>query len=644
MPRSLNRRIFITAIALVVGVTIAEGVLFVLLPHASAFSSFLFILSAALLSANIGIFLDERIFQARSLSLTKEDERKRLEANLLQLNRELEESAKAQNSELARLNIELELQIAMHKQAEDIARRSEERFHNMADNIQEGITIIENGKLVYVNDRACEIFGDCPEDDLLQRLERFALPEEAERLKPLLETIISAGENATEQEFPPELQYWIERRDGSRRCVRERYSTSFSQEIRRIFVVTSDITERIQAVNNLEQVVGDRTRELSALLDISKKIASTLELEPLLNLILDQIQSIIPYSGAAIFTLEEEGLRVISSHIPSLPILNRPLYLPLESATIYLPVVLEKKVVIREDVHGETPFVLAYRDLNPGMASYSFAHTRSWIGIPLIIREQVTGLMSLTHSEPGFYNKAHARLAEAISNQVAVAIENARLYEQAQNLATLEERQRIARELHDSVTQLLYGICLYSTAATRSIRSKNYTHIRENLTEIKENALQALQEMRLLILEMNPPLLQKEGLVAALQSSLEVIETRTGLETELVSDGIGRLPRQVEPELYRIAMEALNNLVRYARAKKVTVDIHTRAGWVFLEICDNGIGFDLDKARNSGGMGLINMEQRARQIGGRLEVISSPGEGTKICVEVPAQERMTEPI
>jgi signal transduction histidine kinase len=198
--------------------------------------------------------------------------------------------------------------------------------------------------------------------------------------------------------------------------------------------------------------------------------------------------------------------------------------------------------------------------------------------------------------------------------------------------------------LHDSVTQLLYGICLYSTATSRSIRNENFAQVEENLAEIKEDALQALQEMRLLILELNPPLLQKEGLVAALQASLDAIETRTGLETELITDGIGRLPRTIEPELYRIAMEALNNLVRYARARKVTVDLQARGGWVFLEICDNGVGFDQEKARNSGGMGLSSMEQRARQVGGRLEITSSPGTGTKISAEIPTQMRWAEPV
>ena len=195
----------------------------------------------------------------------------------------------------------------------------------------------------------------------------------------------------------------------------------------------------------------------------------------------------------------------------------------------------------------------------------------------------------------------------------------------------------------DSVTQLLYGICLYCTATSRSLRGGNISQVDQNLIEIKDNALQALQEMRLLILELNPPKLQKEGLVAALKASLEAIETRTGLETELTTDGIHRLPRPVEAQLYRIAMEALNNLVRYSQAKKVTVDLRSGDDWIWLEIRDNGVGFDVGKARNSGGMGLHSMEQRARQLKGRLEVISQPGSGTRILVEAPVFGIVAEP-
>jgi PAS domain S-box-containing protein len=629
MTRIFWRRILFIAISLLFGLVIAEGIRNLFSPPLNGWTSFILTGILGILSAALGLFLTDKLAAVSSQPTSPSSH---LEADLLQLSRELEEHAQTHQSELSRLNVELSLQMAMYQQAEDTARISEERFRNLADNIQEGLTILENGRLVYVNDRACEIFGACPEGNLTQRVRDFALPAEAERVNASLAT-----------ELPAELQYWIRRADGEQRCIREHYSTVQSKEDNRIFIVTSDVTERVQAYQTLEQAVQDRTRELSTVLDISQRIASTLELEPLLNLILDQIASIIPYSGAAIYTLEDGKLNVAAYQLPDLSSLPPSLSLSLDNAGPYSAVITEKKVIILDDVKGEPPLSRAFQELGIQPQASVFRHSHSYIGIPLIVRDQVRGLLSLTHNEPGYYTQTHARLAQAITNQVAIAIENARLYEQAQDLATLEERNRIARELHDSVTQLLYAISLYSAAAGHAVRKENFKQVQDNLTEIKDNALQALQEMRLLILELNPPLLQKHGLVAALKASLESIESRAGLETDLKTDGVFRLPSAIEPDIYRIAMEALNNLVRYSRAKKVTVDLQTRSNWVILDICDNGVGFELEVVRNGGGMGIHNMEQRARRLGGRLEITSSPGAGTRIKAEIPLQSRGAEP-
>jgi len=588
--------------------------------------------------------LRTKIVRINQLSVQSPLESQHLELELARLNQELADRAQEQTAEMARLNVELQLQMARHKQAEEIAHANEERFRNMAENIQEGLTILESGRLIYVNKRACEIFGNCPEGEILNRIQRFAIPQDQDRLVSALQVAIENNG------FPLELEYWINRQDyeqseNERRCVREYYASSFYGGGRRIFIVTSDITEKALAYQILESTVQERTRELSTVLDVSRKIASTLELEPLLHLILDQIKSVIPHIGSALFTLEEERLVAVAYHVPGLPALDQTLSLSLAQAEPFAQVVREKKVVVIDDIDGDTPLARALKESSDHPLPFSFEHAHSWIGIPLVVRDQVTGILSLAHDQPNFYTQQHARLAITIINQVAVAIENARLYEQAQNLAVIEERHRIARELHDSVTQLLYGICLYCTATSHSVRSGNLTHLEENLIEIKEDALQALREMRLLILELDPPMLQKAGLAAALQASLEVIETRTGLETELKTELVNRLPRTLETELYRIAIEALNNLVRYAHAKKVTVELRTTNGHnghavgekprISLAICDNGVGFDLAKAKDGSGMGLNNMEQRARQVGGKLIVTSSPGAGTRILVEAP---------
>lgn len=656
MPSHLTQRLMIVSLAILVAMILFEATKRLLMPDLPPWlaipAGILFLIVAVF----FGLWLDDRRSATppcrpetdRTLPKIKEtpspsqkpglSENQRLEAEVFQLNQDLLSRYQEQTNELARLNIELQLQMAMQKKAEETAHANEERFRNMADNIQEGLTILENGRLIYVNDRACEIFGDCPDGNILDRIRSFAIPEEQNHLA---ETIIAAEQNGG---FPFDLEYWIMLAGGRRRFIRERYSTSINDDVTRTFIVSSDITEQIQAYHSLENAVSDRTRELSTVLDVSRRIASTLELEPLLNLILDQIQTVIPFSGAAIFTLEDDLLKVAAFQIPRQSFQIQPFQLNINHADLYQQVISDQKVLILDDVKGDTPLLRALNESSTNLQYPPFEHARSWIGIPLIIRDQVMGLLSLTYSEPGFYTQRHARVAMTIANQVAIAIENARLYETSQNLAVLEERHRIARELHDSVTQLLYGICLYCTATSRSLRGGNKSQVEQNLIEIKDNALQALQEMRLLILELNPPKLQKEGLVAALKASLEAIETRTGLETELITDGVYRLPRSVETQLYRIAMEALYNLVRYAQAKKVTVDLRSGDGWIWLEIRDNGVGFDVAKARNSGGMGLHSMEQRARQLKGRLEVVSQPGSGTRILVEAPVFGTAAEPL
>lgn len=638
MSSTLWRRFLITALSLFLGLLISVWIQSVLFPPLPPWGALLLngILCFAALAAGLLIDLSlTRHDKQSDVPFLRDDSDSRLEADLLQLSRELEERTSQHQNELARLNVTLSLQMAKHQQEEAIARKSEERFRNLAENIQEGLTILENGRVVYVNDRACEIFGDCPDGDLLERANRFALPEEMEHLHDIF---------SSPDLLPIELQYWIKRTDGERRCIREHYSLSRSPEETRVFIVTSDVTERVQALQNLERAVSDRTRELSTVLEISHRIASTLELGPLLNLILEQIESILPYSGAAIYTLEEGSrLKVAAYLLPGLPALPTSLTLPVDHAGPFRPVIAEKRVLILDDVHHQPPLALAFQESGLPVPTSIFQHSRSWIGIPLLLRDQVTGLLSLTHEQPGYYTQTHARLALAITHQITIAIENAHLYEQAQDLATLEERNRIARELHDSVTQLLYGISLYSTAASRSAGKGKMDQVERNLAEIKENALQALQEMRLLILELDPPLLQKHGLVAALKASLESIESRAGLETVLRTDGIARLPGTIEPDLYRIAMEALNNLVRYARAKKVTVDLGIYDHRVILDICDNGVGFEPEYVRDSGGLGIHNMTQRANRLGGNLVITSKPGAGTRIRVEIPLQGYELEP-
>ena len=232
---------------------------------------------------------------------------------------------------------------------------------------------------------------------------------------------------------------------------------------------------------------------------------------------------------------------------------------------------------------------------------------------------------------------------QSLGDQIAVAIENARLYDQSKELAVLEERNRLARELHDSVTQSLYSLVLFTESWRRMVKSEGTERIEEYLNRIGEISQQSLKEMRLLILELRPPMLEQEGLVGALKKRLDAVEKRVGVNARVVMEDFIELPPFVEEELYRIAQEALNNSLKHAKATKEDVRIFVENKTIILEVSDDGIGFDPSAIDQRGGMGLVNMGERARHIGGALTIQSTPGKGTIVRVSVPISKAMVEP-
>jgi signal transduction histidine kinase len=194
----------------------------------------------------------------------------------------------------------------------------------------------------------------------------------------------------------------------------------------------------------------------------------------------------------------------------------------------------------------------------------------------------------------------------------------------------------VARDLHDSVTQSLYGVSLYGDAASRMLEAADVEGATELLSQLRQTAKDALQEMRLLIFELRPSELERMGLVGALQSRLDAVESRSGLAAALDADETIRLPLATEDALYRLAQEALNNALRHAQASSVHVRLSRTESGVRLEIADDGIGFDVPEARQSGGVGLHSMAERAAQVGARLEIDSRIGAGSRIIVEVPS--------
>ncbi|MCP4139812.1 MAG: hypothetical protein GY755_05895 [Chloroflexi bacterium] len=200
--------------------------------------------------------------------------------------------------------------------------------------------------------------------------------------------------------------------------------------------------------------------------------------------------------------------------------------------------------------------------------------------------------------------------------------------------AIVTERNRLAADLHDSVTQGLYGIMLHADAAKGLLAKGKKDKATEYLEEIKAAGKEGLAEMRLLIFELRPPVLEAEGLAAALETRLYAVEKRAGLKAEIQPEIKGRLPLEIEDGLYRISQEVLNNALKHAEAKHIWVNISQDEDIVRLEIKDDGRGFDLDTARKSGGMGLSGIEERAQKMKGKLSIETKPEQGTRTIVEV----------
>ncbi len=224
--------------------------------------------------------------------------------------------------------------------------------------------------------------------------------------------------------------------------------------------------------------------------------------------------------------------------------------------------------------------------------------------------------------------------APADSEPLPLVTENARLIAAARSQAVLEERQRLARDLHDSVAQALYSVTLHAEAAMRLLSLNEVGSAREYLQDLQMTAQDALEEMRLLIFELHPPLLEQEGLAAALRARLEAVEQRAHLVTSFVCDGVTDLPPAIEQALYRIVQEGLNNVIKHAKAERISVLLYQEGSRVSLEIRDDGQGFDLAAPRAAGGLGLRGMGERVGRLGGRLHISSAPDTGTSICVEL----------
>jgi signal transduction histidine kinase len=377
-----------------------------------------------------------------------------------------------------------------------------------------------------------------------------------------------------------------------------------------------------QATNNgrSNEETRQRLAESQSIQRVTAALLQKLELDQVLEIVRHEARNLTGASGGSVFLLEEDAwLRVAGDDTELDPLAKR---IPVAGTLTGQAVLSGKPSLTNNYANG----LVETRTAS--------VKTESLLAVPLKVDGTAIGALNVAN-KPGGFTDDDVRILGLLADVAAIAIENARLRDIATRLAIAEERQWLARELHDSVSQAIYSVTLYAEAARMALLAGKQDVALENLRELKTMAGEALYDIRLLIFELHPPILEGQGLAEALRIRLAAVETRAGLKSELRVEEERRLPLAIEEELYRIALEALNNVVKHARARQVTVYLRFDEQRVRLEVSDNGRGYDPAVARDSGGMGLRGMEERTRRINGMLEILGAPGVGTTVKVEVP---------
>jgi signal transduction histidine kinase len=262
---------------------------------------------------------------------------------------------------------------------------------------------------------------------------------------------------------------------------------------------------------------------------------------------------------------------------------------------------------------------------------------RSFLGVPIVARGEIIGALYLTEKEgaPAF-SADDEKLIVLLAAHAAIAIENARLHERSRELSIVEERNRLARELHDSVTQRLFGVALAAESAS-TLLERDREGAAAELRRVSELARGAMEELRAVVFELRPGSLESEGLATVLRKHVEVLRRVYGRAIVLRVRDVPRLAPGPAAQVLRIAQESLGNALRHSGADRIEVRLENGAGALVLTVTDDGCGFDPAGPEVRGQrLGLTSMEERATELGGVLTVTSEPGAGTTVRLEVPA--------
>ncbi|HEX9044273.1 MAG TPA: GAF domain-containing sensor histidine kinase [Candidatus Limnocylindrales bacterium] len=375
----------------------------------------------------------------------------------------------------------------------------------------------------------------------------------------------------------------------------------------------------------------DTTRRLEALDVASRAVAGVLSLDRVLQVIADRVRDLVGARYAALGTADQEGEidRFITSGISRA---ERERIGDPPRGHGLLGKLIREGTTLRIDDMSAHPDAYGFPENHP--------HMRSLLGVPLVVKGRVVGDLYLTEKEGGQpFTERDQRIVELFALHAAIAIDNARLHEQISRLAVVEERERIGKDLHDGIIQAIYAVGL-SLEDVPELMDTDKAEAVVRVDRAIEHLNLAIRDIRNFIFGLRPELLEQAGLQAGLTALADEFRLNTMIDVDLVFDGREgeNLSDEDTLQLLHIAREALSNVARHSKATRALISLANDDGELRLAIADNGRGFPVDAVRGPGHQGLANMRGRAAGMGGRLEVESTPGDGTRIILLVPPRD------
>ena len=416
-----------------------------------------------------------------------------------------------------------------------------------------------------------------------------------------------------------------------------------SLALRRVVDIARLRRKELEARNaQLGAQLQSRTLQLSSLQDLSVTLSRQTEIGSLVGEALGALEQTMAYTSASIWARNDldptqpvvlMGYRSQSNELTGVDMANLTgLRLSRANLQRYEQIEAAGQPIVENRPRQSLLNWLWAMVTDDARTSALYRSTRAWMAVPLKVRDRVLGVLRVDHGEQDFFDPERERLLAAVASQTALAMRHAHLLAQQRDIAVTAERNRIARDLHDAVSQTLFAANLLAGTLARADHLDDTT--RGQVQTLERLNRSALAEMRMMLFELRPDALDGVRLPELLQHAVEALAGRGGVEVTTDFSAEPGPPTAQRVELYRIAQEALSNVGRHSGAS------HVHVGWTIgppgsgrLHIVDDGVGFDLS-ADHPGHFGLDNMRQRATAAGGELSIKSAPGEGTELLLNI----------